>query len=111
MRRREFIAGLGAAAAWPLVANAQRAERVRRSGALIGGAEDDPLTQSFIAAFRDGLAMFGWAEHGNLRIDYRFSGDPRRLAAYAEELVSLRPDLIFALTGPAARAVQQRTSA
>jgi putative tryptophan/tyrosine transport system substrate-binding protein len=45
-----------------------------------------------------------------LRIDYRFGGDPSRLAAGAEELVNLRPDAIFALTGPAARAVQQRTS-
>jgi putative tryptophan/tyrosine transport system substrate-binding protein len=46
-----------------------------------------------------------------LRIDYGFAGgDPSRLAAYAEELVNLRPDVIFALTGAAARAVQQRTS-
>jgi putative ABC transport system substrate-binding protein len=45
-----------------------------------------------------------------LRIDYRFAGDPSRLAADAEELVNLRPDVIFALTGPAAAAVQQRTS-
>jgi putative ABC transport system substrate-binding protein len=111
MRRREFIAGVAGAATWPVVAGAQHDGRVRRIGALIGVAEDDPLTQSFIAAFRDGLAKFGWAEHGNLQIDYRFSGDPRRLAAHAEELVSLRPDLIFAFTGPAAWAVHQRTSA
>jgi putative tryptophan/tyrosine transport system substrate-binding protein len=46
-----------------------------------------------------------------LRIENRFSGgDPGPLAAYAEELVNLRPEVIFALTGPAARAVQQRTS-
>src|SRR6516165_2787418 len=56
--------------------------------------------------------MLGWVEGGNLRMDYRFGGgDPDRLAAYAEELVNLRPDLIFALSGPAARAVQQRTAA
>jgi putative ABC transport system substrate-binding protein len=64
-----------------------------------------------VGAFRDGLATFGWAEGGNLQIDYGFAGgDPSRLAAYAEELVNLRPDVIFALTGAAARAVQQRTS-
>src|SRR5262249_37482668 len=56
-------------------------------------------------------AMLGWVENRNLRIDYRFSdGDPGRLAAYAEELVNLRPDVIFAYTGPAIRAAQQRSS-
>jgi putative ABC transport system substrate-binding protein len=55
--------------------------------------------------------MLGWVEGGNLRMDYRFAGrDPDRAAAYAEELVNLQPDLIFALTGPAVRAVQQRTA-
>ena len=55
--------------------------------------------------------MLGWVEGGNLRMDYRFAdGNPDRLAAYAEELVNLRPDLILALSGPTARAVQQRTS-
>ena len=55
--------------------------------------------------------MLGWVEGGNLRMDYRFGGgDPDRLAAYAEELVNLRPDLIFAGSVPAARAVQQRTA-
>jgi putative ABC transport system substrate-binding protein len=55
--------------------------------------------------------MLGWVEGGNLRMDYRFAGgDPDRLAAYAEELVNLRPDLILAINGPAARAIQQRTA-
>jgi putative ABC transport system substrate-binding protein len=108
MRRREFLSG---AAAWPLAARAQQAELVRRVGALMAGAKDDPLTQSAIAAFREGLAMLGWVEGVNLRIDYRFAGsDPDRVAAYAEELVNLRPDLILALTGFGARAVQQRTA-
>jgi putative ABC transport system substrate-binding protein len=106
LRRREFIAGLGgAAAAWPTLARAQQGERVRRVGALFGGAYQN------VAAFREPLAMLGWVEGGNLRMDYRFAdGDPDRLAAYAEELVNLRPDLIFAFNGPAARAVQQRTA-
>jgi putative tryptophan/tyrosine transport system substrate-binding protein len=105
MKRREFIAGLGGAVAWPLAARAQQAEPLRRVGALFGGAAQP------IAAFRERLAMLGWVEGGNLRIDYRFAGgDPDRRAAYAEELVNLRPDVIFALNGPAARAVQQRTA-
>ena len=111
MRRREFITLLGGAAAWPLAARAQRAEPVRRVGVLTGAAKDSPI-QSQVAAFRERLAMLGWVEGGNLRMDYRFAeGDPDRRAAYAEELVSLRPDLILAVTGDAALAVQQRTAA
>jgi putative tryptophan/tyrosine transport system substrate-binding protein len=109
MRRRAFIAGVGGAVVWPL-ARPLAAEAQRRLGALLFGRDDDPVDQALLGAFREGLATFGWVEGRNLRIDYRFSGDPSRLAAYAEELVNLRPDVIFALTGPAARAVQQRTS-
>jgi putative ABC transport system substrate-binding protein len=107
MKRRDFIALLSGAAAWPLAVRAQQAEPVRRIGALFAGAKDDPGVQSSIAAFRERLAMLGWIEGGNLRIDYRFAADP---AAYAEELVNLRPDLILALTGFGARALQQRTA-
>jgi putative ABC transport system substrate-binding protein len=60
MKRRDFIALLGGAAAWPLAARAQQAERVRRIGALFGGATD--RAQSVIAAFRERLAMLGWIE-------------------------------------------------
>jgi hypothetical protein len=105
IRRREFITLLGGAAAWPLAARAQQNDRVRRVGALFGGSAQP------IAWFRERLAMLGWVEGGNLRMDYRLAdGDPDRIAAYAEELVNLRPDLIFAMNGPAARAVQQRTA-
>jgi len=109
MRRREFIVGLGAAAlplARPLAAEAQR-----RVGVLVDGPDNDPRFQPVLAAFWEGLAAFGWVEGRSLRIENRFSGgDPPRLAAYAEELVNQRPDVIFAFTGTAARAVQQRTS-
>jgi putative ABC transport system substrate-binding protein len=109
MRRREFIAGLGGVVAWPF-AGPLAAEVQRRVGVLLTASENDPRYQSILGAFREGLATFGWVEGRNLRIDYRFSGsDPSRLAAYAEELVNLRPDVILAYTGPAARAVQQRT--
>jgi putative ABC transport system substrate-binding protein len=111
MRRREFIAGLGGVVAWPF-AQPFAAEAQRRVGALINSStENDPVFQSIVGAFREGLATFGWVEGRNLRIDYRFSGgDPGRLAACAEELVNLRPEVILAMTGPAAKAVQQRTS-
>jgi putative tryptophan/tyrosine transport system substrate-binding protein len=109
MRRRELIAGLGGAVAWPF-ARPLAVEAQRRLSALLFGRDDDPLYHSVWGAFREGLATFGWVEGRNLRIDYRFAGDPSGLAADAEELVNLRPDVIFAGTGPAARAVQQRTS-
>jgi putative tryptophan/tyrosine transport system substrate-binding protein len=108
MKRRTFIAGLGGATAWPF-AGPLAAEAQHRVGALINST--DPQYQSILAAFREGLVTFGWAEGRNLRIDYRLSGgEPSSLAAYAEELVNLRPDVILAYTNPVARAVQQRTS-
>jgi putative tryptophan/tyrosine transport system substrate-binding protein len=109
MIRREFIAGLGSAATWPF-SRPLAAEAQRHVGALLYGTDNDPLYRSLLGAFREGLKTFGWVEGRNVRIDYRFSGDPSRLATDAEELVNLRPDVIFALTGPAARGVQQRTS-
>src|SRR5215470_9263917 len=99
MRRRKFIAGLGGAVAWPF-ARPLAAEAQRRVGALLNLPENDPRSQSEVVAFREGLATFGWVEGRNLRIDYRFSGGYlSRLAAGAEELVNLRPEVILALSG------------
>ena len=64
MQRREFIALLGGAAAWPIVARAQQPARMRRIGALVGaGMEVDDLdTQTRIGAFRQGLQQLGWVD-------------------------------------------------
>jgi hypothetical protein len=58
MQRREFIAGLGIATAWPVVARAQQGERVRRVGVLFGGAETE-LDRDYVAAFLAGLKSWG----------------------------------------------------
>jgi hypothetical protein len=68
MRRRRFIAGLGSAAAWPVVARAPQRER----GALMDFPESDPLGQARVAAFAHGMERLGWVDGKNIRIDYRF---------------------------------------
>jgi putative tryptophan/tyrosine transport system substrate-binding protein len=109
--RRDFIAGLGGAAAWPLVARAQQGDRVRRVGVLTIRTENEPIAQPLIVVFREGMTKLGWVEGRNLRLDIRFGGaDPSRLRAYAAELVSLDPDVIATSTAQATRAVQQQTS-
>jgi putative ABC transport system substrate-binding protein len=72
VRRREFITLLGGAAAWPVAARAQQAERVRRIGALMYLAADDPDSPARVAAFARGLQELGWIEGRNIRIDYRW---------------------------------------
>jgi putative ABC transport system substrate-binding protein len=111
MRRREFITLLGgAAAAWPLVASAQQAERMRRVGVLSAVAENDASEQRRQAAFRRRLDELGWKGGRNIQIDYRWSaGDADRLQVFAKELVELKPDLILAETTPAAQAILAET--
>ena len=111
MKRRAFITLLGgAAAAWPLAAGAQQRERMRRIGLLQGLAESDPETLARTVAFRQALDALGWTEGRNIRIDYRFAGaDPARVQAYAAELVDAAPDLIVAVSTPAAAALKQAT--
>ena len=74
MRRREFIAGLGTAAAWPLAARAQQGDRVRRIGVLTGPAENDPVAKSYVSAFTQALADLGWTGGRNVRMDLRWGG-------------------------------------
>jgi hypothetical protein len=84
LNRRAFITLLGGAAAWPLAARAQQAERMRRVGVLISSTESDPQVRGQTAAFRQGLSELGWVEGRNVRIDFRFLGnDPNRLKTYA----------------------------
>jgi putative ABC transport system substrate-binding protein len=110
MRRREFIAGLGSAAAWPVVARAQQGDRVRRIGVLHPGDENDPVRKTYDFAFTQALAGLGWTDGRNVRMDVRWaSGDSNRIRALAQELVGLQPDIIVTDTTPATVAVQRET--
>ena len=95
--RREFITLIGgAAAAWPLAARAQQADRVRRIGVLLGLAANDPEGQARIEAFLQALHQLGWTDGLNIQILRRFTdGDADRARAYAAELVALAPDLVL----------------
>jgi putative ABC transport system substrate-binding protein len=110
MNRREFIAGLGSAVAWPLNAHAQQPSRKRRIGVLIGGDENDPLEKTLVSAFTQALTDLGWIDGRNLRMDLQSYGDDiNRMRAHAHELVGLQPDAIMTAGTPATAAVQQET--
>jgi putative ABC transport system substrate-binding protein len=108
VRRRTFIAGLGAAATLPFSSRAEQA--LRRIAVLIGFAEHDPATQRRVAAFLKGLAGLGWTPDRNLRIDFRYGeGDAVKNGAFAKELVGLNPDVIFVNSTSATAALHRET--
>jgi ABC-type uncharacterized transport system substrate-binding protein len=109
MRRRDFIALIGGAAAeWPLVVRAQQQpEQVRRIGALINRPADDPQGQAGMAAFRQKLQELGWSEARNVRIEIRWGeNDVDRTRRYAAELAELTPDVALAAGTVAVTALQ-----
>jgi putative ABC transport system substrate-binding protein len=91
--RRELLAALGGAAAWPLATRAQQPDRVRRIGVFAFGAESDLSAQVYVRALRQGLEQLGWIEGRNIRVDYRWTTG-NRLKAEVAEMVDLAPDLI-----------------
>ena len=98
MRRREFIAGLGGAAALaPFTARAQQAERMRRIGVLLPAAADDAAFQAWVGAFHQALALSGWSIGRNVRIDIRWAtAKAAEIRRHAAELAALAPDVILA---------------
>jgi putative tryptophan/tyrosine transport system substrate-binding protein len=108
MKRREFIAGLGSAAAWPLAARAQQRERMRRVDVLMPYIERD--TDARLSYFVQGMAQFGWIGGRNLRMDVRWAaGNLEQLLMYANELVALQPDAILLDSTPGTAALQRLT--
>src|SRR5215468_4747900 len=112
-KRREFITLLGGAGAavWPLAAQAQQAERVRRIGVLMSVPESHREGQAWLGTFSEGLQQLGWAAGRNIRLDYRWAApfDAESRQQVAKELVALQPDLILAQNTVSTASVLQET--
>jgi putative tryptophan/tyrosine transport system substrate-binding protein len=114
MNRRETVLALlalgAAAASWPLVAQAQQSERMRRIGVLMGYPEGEPDAQANVTALLEGLQSLGWVEGRNIRIDIRWAGgDPEKARTFARELIGMTPDLILPSTNQVTAILRQET--
>src|SRR4051812_46655612 len=97
MRRREFVAGLAGAAAWPNLGRAQQGERMRRIGVLMPLSRDDPEARTRVATFQERLQRLGWIEGQNVRFDIRWTaGNAEDTRKHALDLAGLAPDVILA---------------
>ena len=107
MRRREFIAFAGAAAALPFVASAQP-KSIPRLGVLLYSTQSDPQ----MAAVLRGLSDLGYVEGRNILIEYRYAeGRLDRIPILAGQLVGLQPNVILAIGGdvpPTAKKVDEK---
>ena len=107
MKRRDFVALIGGAAAWPLAARAQQPARVRTIGFLLPGGSRTTVMRAQLEAFRQGLKEYGWIEGHNISVEYRFAeGKEDALAEFAAELARLRLDAIVAEGTAAIRAAK-----
>jgi putative tryptophan/tyrosine transport system substrate-binding protein len=110
MRRREFIAGLGTAAAWPMMAWAQQPDRMRRIGVLMGWEENDAGAKAVLSRSMQRLAELGWTDGRNVRMDVRWpASNVGRMQVLAKELVELQPDVLLSHTTPVTTALQRET--
>jgi len=111
MRRREFVAGIGAAAAWPVAVLAQ-AERVRQVGILVAEAiEDDPYYEGRITGLKEGLRDLGWIEGQNLKLNiHRALPNGADIRKHVEQLLAARPDIIVTAGGTTTAPLLQATS-
>jgi putative tryptophan/tyrosine transport system substrate-binding protein len=112
MRRREFIAALGGAAAWPLGARAQQRATPWRIGFLTPRSHPiPPARDAFSDAFVDGMSRLGYSEGKNLVIEWRYAdGDYARLADLAKELIAMNLPVIVTYGTAAARVLQKATT-
>ena len=107
MRRREFIAALGGAAAWPLAARAQQRKLPTIGVLVVGGSSG---SEQFWRLFRDVMRELGYVEGQSIRYEFRSDqGQVSRLPELAAELVRLDVDLIVTWFTPAAQAAKRAT--
>jgi putative tryptophan/tyrosine transport system substrate-binding protein len=108
MRRREFIAGIGGVAAWPIAARGQQAGKLPTIGFL--GPASASAMSSWTAAFVQRLRELGWIEGRTVAIEYRWAeGRSERFPEVAAEFIGLKVDVIVT-TGSAVPAFKQATS-
>ena len=104
MRRRELIAGLGGAAAWPLVTHAQQQGKVARIGCLSPAAGRNPVDE----AFEEGLRQHGWAKDQNITIEYRYTGGRQdTVSPLVTEVIGLGMDVVVTWGPPLSLAAKQ----
>ena len=107
--RRELLAALGGAVAWPLAAHAQQGGRVPRIGFLYPGAETLGLAR--IATLREGLRAAGYREPDQVELITRVTGgDPSRVGPMATELIERKVDVLVPLSPAAVQAVRSLTT-
>jgi putative tryptophan/tyrosine transport system substrate-binding protein len=100
MRRREFIAVLGGAAAWPLTTRAQQSASMPVIGFMNGASAE--LSTEYVDHFRQGLAEMGYVEGQNLAVEFRWAnGRYDQLPGLAADLVQRRVAVIAATSTPA----------
>jgi putative tryptophan/tyrosine transport system substrate-binding protein len=112
MKRREFIKAIASSvAAWPLIAQAQQSEPLRRIGVLMAHRESDPEFHDYLDAFRQGLQKFGWVEGRNIKIDTRWGAldDAEVRQRSAKEILALSPDIILTQNTPPTASMLQQT--
>jgi putative tryptophan/tyrosine transport system substrate-binding protein len=110
MKRRDFFMMIGGAAAWPLPASGQQARKTPRVGVLwhAASAEEEAV---YLGALREGLTDLGYIEGRNIVLENRFPAEKwERFISLATELVQLKPDLLVAMSRPAAIAAQRATT-
>jgi putative ABC transport system substrate-binding protein len=110
MRRRQVLGLVGGAVIAARSALAQPTDRIRKLGILEGYAADDLVAQERVKGFTQALQGLGWIEGRNLHTEIRWAGDdPAHYQQYAQELVALAPDVIFASISPSVAALLRLT--